>query len=462
VDVQLTALHWIYVTIIFIVLVTMALRRDTVLPCFIGLFVVGLVAKGSILGGLQTIYNAIIAAGNEFWGIISIISLVVAMSKALADVGADYLVMQPAAKAMVNPSIAFWVLGFAMLLVSWFVWPSPAVALIGAIVLPVAVKAGLPVIGAAIAMNIFGHGAGLSSDYFIQGAPAITARAAGFADATPVIRASVPLWLVCTVIASVTAFVMLRKDMAKNQENLKTEQKKMEEEQKAKAEQNFTWVSYLIAILLPTAFLADVILMYLYQIRGGDATALIGGTAVAVMCIAAILQFGVDSLEKITDYIRDGFMFGIKIFAPVVVIGGFFFLGSQHTAEVILGEGATGLLTDLGTALANAVPLSPIPVGFIQTFVGAICGLDGSGFAPLPLMGSLAQTFGSAIAVDKATLAALGQLAAIWIGGGTVVPWGLIPVAAICGVDPIELARRNFIPVTLGLIGATITAIILM
>ena len=118
--------------------------------------------------------------------------------------------------------------------------------------------------------------------------------------------------MVCTVIASVTP-LLCKKDMAKNQENLKTEQKKMEEEQKAKAEQNFTWVSYLIAILLPTAFLADVILMYLYQIRGGDATALIGGTAVAVMCIAAILQFGVDSLEKSLDYIRDGFMFGIKM-----------------------------------------------------------------------------------------------------------------------------------------------------
>jgi hypothetical protein len=210
------------------------------------------------------------------------------------------------------------------------------------------------------------------------------------------------------------------------------------------------------------AFGLDVLFLYLYQIRGGDATALIGGTAAVIMCIAALLQFGFDSLEKITDYIRDGFMFGIKIFAPVVVIGGFFFLGSEGTAKVILGEQATGLLTDLGYALAASVPLGRVPVAFIQLIIGAITGLDGSGFSGLPLVGSLSQTFGSAIAVDKGTLGALGQLASVWVGGGTVVPWGLIPVAAICGVDPMELARRNFIPVVLGLLGATVMAIFLM
>ncbi|MFZ7103517.1 MAG: hypothetical protein ACOWWO_12815 [Peptococcaceae bacterium] len=461
-EVQLTSLHWIYVFMVLLVLITMILRRDTVLPCFIGLFVIGFAAKSSLIGALQVVYNALIAAGNEFWGIIAIISLVVAMSKALADVGADYIIMQPAAKAMVSPSVAFWVLGIAMLLVSWFVWPSPAVALIGAIVLPVAVRAGLPAIGAAISMNIFGHGMGLSSDYFIQGAPAITAKSAGFADASGVIGPSIPLWLVCSIIASVTAFVMLKRDMGRNQEAIKAEQKQMAQEQEAKAQQNFTWVSYLIAILIPVGFGLDVIFLYLYEIRGGDATALIGGTAAAIMCLAAILQFGLDSLEKITDYVRDGFMFGIKIFAPVVVIGGFFFLGSEGTAKVILGEQATGLLTDLGNALAAAVPLSRIPVAFIQLIIGAITGLDGSGFSGLPLVGSLAQTFGSAIAADKGTLGALGQLASVWVGGGTVVPWGLIPVAAICGVDPMELARRNFVPVVAGLLGATVAAILLM
>ena len=68
--------------------------------------------------------------GTEFLGLITVIGLVVAMSKAMEDVGSDYIIMTPAAKIMVNPDVAFWILGFIMLIVTLFVWPSPAVALI--------------------------------------------------------------------------------------------------------------------------------------------------------------------------------------------------------------------------------------------------------------------------------------------------------------------------------------------
>lgn len=65
----------------------------------------------------------------------------------------------------------------------------------------------------------------------------------------------------------------------------------------------------------------------------------------------------------------------------------------------------------------------------------------------VPWRGPLAQLPGASIPV----LACLGQISAIFIGGGTVVPWGLIPVAAICNVDPVELARKNMLPVFIGL-----------
>ncbi|RXI46048.1 hypothetical protein DP145_01530 [Clostridium tetani] len=44
----------------------------------------------------------------------------------------------------------------------------------------------------------------------------------------------------------------------------------------------------------------------------------------------------------------------------------------------------------------------------------------------------------------------------ICIGGGTLIPWALLPVAAICKVDPFELTKRNFKPVAIGLIVTTI------
>jgi hypothetical protein len=38
----------------------------------------------------------------------------------------------------------------------------------------------------------------------------------------------------------------------------------------------------------------------------------------------------------------------------------------------------------------------------------------------------------------------------------------LIPAAAICGVDPFELARKNLIPVSIGLVVTTIVAMFLI
>jgi C4-dicarboxylate transporter len=59
-------------------------------------------------------------------------------------------------------------------------------------------------------------------------------------------------------------------------------------------------------------------------------------------------------------------------------------------------------------------------------------------------------------------LTALGQIAAIYVGGGTIIPWAVIPVAAICKVDAFELTKRNLIPVVIGLVVTTIFAVFLM
>ncbi len=98
----------------------------------------------------------------------------------------------------------------------------------------------------------------------------------------------------------------------------------------------------------------------------------------------------------------------------------------------------------------------------MQTTVGVIVGLDGSGFAGLPLTGSLAGAFASATNLKTETIAALGQIATVWVGGGCIIPWGVVSVAAICRVSPQELAWKNFAPVMLGLAVTTVVAIILM
>jgi len=457
---MLTGVHWLFLAIVVIVIVTMGLRRDTVLPCALGIFVIGYAFTGSLVKAIQVMYNALMAAGSEFLGIIVIISLVVAMSKALTDNGAIFIIMRPAAKIMVNADVSFWVLGIMMMIISWLVWPSPAVALIGAIMLPIALKAGLPAIGAAMSMNLFGHGIGLSSDWIIQGAPAISARSAGLESASDVISAGWPLFVTMGVVTTVTAYIMLKRDMQRDIQGLHALHIGKEPD---KAERkNFSSFAYIVAIVVPLAFVVDVWAMLTYELKGGDATALIGGTALLIMCLVAIGQHGLNSLEVVTDYVRDGFMFGIKIFAPVIVIGAFFFLGAEGTAKAVLGETATGFMTDIAEALANSIPLGKIPVAFMEMAVGIIVGMDGSGFAPLPLTGSLAGSFGAAINADVGVLAALGQIAGVWTGGGTIIPWGLIPVAAIVGVEPLELARRNFIPVIVGFLATLIVGVLIM
>jgi hypothetical protein len=214
--------------------------------------------------------------------------------------------------------------------------------------------------------------------------------------------------------------------------------------------------------LMGLLFLLDLVAMLAFKIRGGDATALLGGTVALIMVILGIGVYGSEGLSKLTDHGRAGFTFGVKIFAPVFFIASFFFMGSPGTAKAIFGEGARGLLFDLGQALGNAVPLSRIPVAIVQSAVGAITGLDGSGFSGLPLTGALAQALGGPTHLDLATLAALGQFFAIVVGGGTVIPWALIPAAAISGTDPVEVARRNLVPTLLGSVAVIVVAVFLL
>ena len=147
---------------------------------------------------------------------------------------------------------------------------------------------------------------------------------------------------------------------------------------------------------------------------------------------------------------------------PVIPIAAFFYLGEMAIINLfgeILPESSNGLVNDLGIALANTVPLNNAISAVTSTIVGAITGLDGSGFSGITLAGSVARLFSTALGGGIATLTALGQIAAIWVGGGTIVPWAVIPAAAICGVSPFDLVRRNMKPVIIGLAVTTIAAI---
>lgn len=454
--VTLGVLHYIYIIMTVVIITALMFKKEIVLPCIIGVLLMGFASSGNIVTTIQIMYNSLVASGSEFLGIIVVIALVVSMSKSLGAIGADELMIRPFQKVIKSQKVAFFVVGFVMMIAAWFIWPSPAVALVGALLLPVALKAGLPAIWAAVSMNLFGHGVALCGDFFIQGAPSITAKAAGI-ETTKLMTASVPLWLVMSGVTITVAFIMLLRDIKKTPVEQVAEQVAQ-----VKAAVEPTKFAYLMAVVTPVAFIIDVVLMITFNIVGGDATALVGGTAVIVMSIIVIGKGDIlASLDEITDMVKEGFIFAIKIFAPVIVIAAFFFMGSGGMAGKVLGEGTPDILTDLGLFMANLVPLAKPPIAIMQALIGVITGLDGSGFSGLPLVGSLAHTFSLASGSKVETLGALGQIITIWTGGGTIIPWGVIPVAAICNVKAADLARKNLIPVLCGM-GATLIVAIFM
>lgn len=464
-NIDLQALHYIFLLFTLLILIIMVKKRDTTLVCILGIFILGIIATSSLYQGVMTVFNSFIFAIVELIGTILIISVIVSMSNILSETGISEIMISPFSKFIKTPTLAYWIIGILMMVISWFFWPSPAVALIGAVMLPVAMKVGLPAISVAMIMNLFGHGIALSGDFIIQGAPKITADAAGI-GVGELISASIPLVIVMGVITTVTAFIIMKRDLKSGK--LKVEEKEIEKnnikEKKLKDKLSLKSKKTL-AIIVPLLFALDVIIMFSAGLRGGDATSLVGGTAIFILIMVSFKVYNGKALEEVTKSIVSGLKFGFEIFGPVIPVAAFFYLGGDGFVGVIgdfLPQNSQGIVNDLGMALANIVPLNGAVGAATLTTVGSITGLDGSGFSGLSLAGSVAKLFGTAIGRGTASLTALGQLGAIWVGGGTLIPWAVIPAAAICGVDPFELTRRNFIPVITGLIVTTIVGMFII
>lgn len=457
--IAITPLHILYLAGVIVILAVMIMRKDTPAVCIAFLFLLGAVGLGSISGGIQVVFKAILYAATQFMEVIATIALVTALSKCLTDLGSDYLLMTPMARVMKTPALTWWILGLTMFLFSLFLWPSPSVALVGAIMLPFAIRAGLNPLCAAMALNLFGHGFALSYDPVIQGAPAISAGAAGIPTSAILTEGKYLFWIM-GVVTVLAAFFLNRKQLPASGQTSPGIRPAAEGgagggisargNTRPEASARPAPAAVLLAVLTPLVFLADIIFMAVFHLSGGEATSIVSGTAVLLMCTGAVLGFGKKSLEKITEYLTDGFLFAVRIFAPVMVIGAFFFLGGEGIQTIMGITETSGIMNDWALWLARHAPLNPCAAAFLQLVVGGLTGLDGSGFSGLPLTGSLAATFGSATGAFVPVLAALGQISAVFVGGGTIVPWGLIPVAAICQVSPLELARKNLLPVFLG------------
>lgn len=499
--------HWAYLIGVLVIVFTMAFRANVVVPSIIATVVVSFAWSGSLIAAGGSIFSASMVAAKELFNIFLIIALMTALLNSLKALGSDIRMVKPFRSVMKNGHIAYFVLALVTYLISLFFWPTPAVPLVAAVLLPAAIAAGLPPIAGAMAIAIAGQGMALSSDYVIGVAPGISAKAAGGISAVLVGDRALLLSWVVGVIAMLLAYLKVRKLVVPGSSELlerwelnpvsmdqtiegagtfdKSELARgtahsgdlgtnAEIEAELKKTQKHMAASKLFAVVTPLAFVLIILVMLgpkfiqgAPDLKGGDAAMLIGGVAALLMIWATASGVGFRKMLDVSaDHITDGFVFAFKAMGAVLPIAGFFFIGGAETAGPILGipagTQAPNLLFELVQAGQHMIPNSPLLVSAGVLVMGMITGIDGSGFAGLPLTGTLAGALGPSSGMEVAALAALGQMGAVWTGGGTLIAWSsLIAVAGFARVNVLELARALLIPVITGLVAAIIVAVLL-
>ena len=461
-EIVLSTAHWIYLAIIVFIIFLMVIKKDIVFPSILGVLVVGLIySGGNIVFSLQSIFRSMVVAGQNLFDILLVISLMVGLTTSLGKIGADTMMISPAAKLIKSPNMAFWVIAGVMYIAALFFWPSPAMALVAIVLIPVALKVGIRPVMAASAASIAGYGMALSQDIVIQGAPSISAAASGV-PISSIIFYSTIFSFATGITALIITFIINRKKMGIEKSDIaameKSEGAAIEKVEKAAPNK----YAKFFAIGVPIVLLVIVVNIIAGGIIGREATALLGGTAALIIFAASLAEGRDNFLRSSVESLREGFMFSLRVFGPVIPIAGFFMMGAPAHSVSILGEGAPGFLFDLSTALAYSLPLSPAPIAIGTLFIGVLTGLDGSGFSGLPLVGALAANLAMVSNLSPAILVALGQVGAVFSGGGALVAWAIAHVAGFCGVSANDIVRKNFGPVLVGFGVALAIAIVLL
>ncbi len=446
----------VYILLTVVMLIMIVRKKEVIIAGVASIFLIGLIYTKNPASAMIVLCSSVTSGMSEILPVYIGISLIVSMTFALKNTGADRYISKLFDYFPKKNGAAYLMIGLFMMAVSFMIWPSPAVALLGALLLPAAIKAGLPPVYAASAMSLFGYGVALSGDFLIQGVPSIVAKSAGVSYRDLLVYL-VPLWAVMSLVTVIAAYIQFRVDLKKGRitENAVSERSGADDQCDRKSAKSIIVVTFIL-------FLAGIIAMIVMDIKGDDATALISGIALICTCAAGVIAYPkAEAAEKVLDFIVDGFRFAMKVFAPAIVIIGFFSMGNSEISAEVLGENAPGCITEVVSFIMDHIKLpAPLLPAFL-TLIGFIYSIDGSGFAGLMVIGDIARSFG----LDEngsTLLTALGQIVIIWVGGGTLIPWAMIPVSSVCGVDPYELAKKNLKPVLIGFAATVVTAVIML
>ncbi|MBN3513020.1 hypothetical protein JYB55_29755 [Mycolicibacterium septicum] len=425
-DTPLTAAHWIYLAGIFVILATMAVRKNIVVPAVTATLLTAWAFSGSVITGLSSIFNASLTAAKELFNIFLIIAIVTAMLGALRQMGADRMMVAPFRRVMRTGTSSFVVLAIVTYVISLFFWPTPAVPLVGAVLIPVAIRAGLAPISVGMVVAICGQGMALSADYIIKVAPGISAKAAGVGPDAVADKA-----MVLSLIVGLTALAIT---YATQRHTWRTPSPDLLQEWENEADRRPTdlpadsesgpdtgsdvgttadgvtpkplampstnggsatatvvatpttvlpgpvdeaeparkmFSAKVFALLVPLVYLCFIVYLMLGKftdivpgLKGGDAAAIVGGLAALLLFAASATNDKRNFLETSSEHVVDGLVFAFKAMGIVLPIAGFFFIGNGDFSAAILGlpSGSPGPAFLFDLITAAQSHLSPNPV----------------------------------------------------------------------------------------------------
>lgn len=432
---MLTLAHWVFLFFILMIIVTLFFRKPPILPAAIGLFGVGLAESRNGIEAVQISFRALILATSNLLGVIVLIGLVVALTQLLQKTKADQIIVRPLLKIK-SMNLAYWAVGVTMWVLTLLIWPTPALTLLGAVVVPILGRIGIHPLVLAASLAIFGKGIGLSGDFIIQGAPSLVSKATGI-PVTVLLSASFPVVILSGICGAGFGYIALRLFLSAEQGAADYPRSEPGSEPLQIPHER----GRLLAGIMVLGYTGTVFMILMFKIHGDEASGLIGGVTLLILCICTVLTEGKNAFSQFINYVKDGLRYAMGVFAPIVMMAGFFFMGTAAGSEQIFLKEGAGFFYDYTILLAEWIPLTKWTVVGLVTFTAVLASLDGSGFSCLPLVGGMAIALSQVSQIPAVPLAVLGQVVGIWTGAA-LIPWGFAAVtSAVAGVDVQRLMK---------------------
>ncbi|MEH3132141.1 MAG: hypothetical protein PGN27_19505 [Mycolicibacterium neoaurum] len=336
----MTFAHYCYLLGLVALIITVIAKKNVVAPALLATFVTATAFGGSITTGLAALFNAAIVGTRELLPIFLVIALVTAMLGAVRRAGADALMIAPLRSLFRNGHTAYVVLAIVTFLLSLSFWPTPVLPLIAAILLPAAVRVGLPPFGAALAIAITGQGMALSSDLVMGVAPSLSAGGADVSAGSIAIRATIIALIAGVVALTVAYFRDVRTRMltpaaaaavvlpvqaaaecgaTEDVASAATDPAAVRVATEASDPQRVSGAARVIAVAIPTLFAALLLFMllgrftdWLPNIDEGLGGPLVGGTAALALVAVSVISVPRGWLAEVGDHFTDGITFAFR------------------------------------------------------------------------------------------------------------------------------------------------------